>query len=451
MTGAARQLSPTGIDSALIVIFLTGIYLGVSPKIAAGLPVPAAPAGLAGALLLVRHAHRIRERHVIALTFVISIYLISIVTAPDVAYLKERFKGFIQISYALVIGYAFFITMLAYDRNRLARIFLIFCLVVLVGCVIERYTSFAAISDAVRDRIYDTGIYRSDDRDIAIYGRVRPKFFTSEPSAVTFAYTLYLFAWFVLSTWRWRHAAYIGLLGIAFVVTPGPTLLLGFLLIILHELLLGARRTDGPGLSYHASKLVIGVTVSAVLLVACVIVALTIYAERSGQIVAGNDPSFFYRVVGPALIAFDSMVRYPIVGAGLTGEEFIERDILGVFMKSSLYSIDWRFGKARDVLTNYFWLHWTYLGLVWGLATIAALTWYLRTLGVPSIAFCWLVWATFGQASGAYVSPKTWLVFSLAAGLAIMSRRRQIPLPVPPVRPIATPLSDRAPLRGTAR
>ena len=204
MTGAARQLSPTGIDSALIVIFLTGIYLGVSPKIAAGLPVPAAPAGLAGALLLVRHAHRIRERHVIALTFVISIYLISIVTAPDVAYLKERFKGFIQISYALVIGYAFFITMLAYDRNRLARIFLIFCLVVLVGCVIERYTSFAAISDAVRDRIYDTGIYRSDDRDIAIYGRVRPKFFTSEPSAVTFAYTLYLFAWFVLSTWRWR-------------------------------------------------------------------------------------------------------------------------------------------------------------------------------------------------------------------------------------------------------
>ena len=444
MTPDAPAQPPTGLDTALLVMFLIGIYLGVSPKIAAGLPVPAAPAGFAGALLLVRHAHRIKERDVVALTVVVTVYLVSILTAPDLAFLKERFKGFIQLSYALIIGYAFFITMLAYDRNRLARVFLTFCVVVLFGCVVEANSGLGAISDAVRDRIYDTGIYRSDQRDIAIYGRVRPKLFTSEPSAVTFALTLYLFAWFVLSTWRWKHLGYLALLGVAFFVTPGPTLLLGFVLIVVYELILGARRADR---SLHTTKLVVGVAVSVLLLVACAVTALTLYAERTGQIIEGTDPSFFYRVVGPALIAFDSIARYPIVGAGLTGEEFIERNILDVFMRSSFFSIDWRFGKARDVLTNYFWLHWTYLGMVWGLATIAALTWYLRSLAVPSAAFCWLVWGTFGQASGAYVSPKTWLVFSLAAGLAIMSQRQRVALPVGP-RVAAPPMPGVGPRLG---
>ena len=56
-------------------------------------------------------------------------------------------------------------------------------------------------------------------------------------------------------------------------------------------------------------------------------------------------------------------------------------------------------------MINYFWEHWIYLGLVWGLIMVGALTVWLRVLGVPSAAFCWMVWAILGQASGAYVGP----------------------------------------------
>src|SRR3546814_8265224 len=42
-----------------------------------------------------------------------------------------------------------------------------------------------------------------------------------------------------------------------------------------------------------------------------------------------------------------------------------------------------------DVLTNFFWLHWIYLGLVWGTVIFVALSVWLRQLGAPSLAFCW--------------------------------------------------------------
>ena len=44
-------------------------------------------------------------------------------------------------------------------------------------------------------------------------------------------------------------------------------------------------------------------------------------------------------------------------------------------------------------------------------------------LGVPSPAFCWIVWAILGQASGAYVGPTCWAVVFLSAAAAVLHQR----------------------------
>jgi hypothetical protein len=75
---------------------------------------------------------------------------------------------------------------------------------------------------------------------------------------------------------------------------------------------------------------------------------------------------------------------------------------------------------STELLINYFWLHWIYLGFVWGVATIALLSGWLRILGVPSASFCWVTWAILGQASGAYVGPTCWAVLFLAGAAAIL-------------------------------
>ena len=123
------------------------------------------------------------------------------------------------------------------------------------------------------------------------------------------------------------------------------------------------------------------------------------------------------------LVAFDIFRHFPIAGAGLTGEPFITDNVMNVYMNSPSFQSAWRISRIGDVLTNYFWLHWIYLGLVGGVVMFAALSVWLRMLGVPSILYCWAVWLILGQASGSYVGPKTWAVLLIAAGTSILSVR----------------------------
>jgi hypothetical protein len=58
-----------------------------------------------------------------------------------------------------------------------------------------------------------------------------------------------------------------------------------------------------------------------------------------------------------------------------------------------------------------------------GTLTLVALTLWLRTLKAGSIAFCWAVWVILGQASGAYVGPKTWAVLLIAAAASVLATR----------------------------
>src|SRR5204862_4832596 len=126
---------------------------------------------------------------------------------------------------------------------------------------------------------------------------------------------------------------------------------------------------------------------------------------------------------GPMLVAFDIFKNHPWAGSGLTGEPYISDRVLEVFMNSASFQSAWRIPKVADVLTNFFWLHWIYLGAVWGVIVLAALSLWLRLLGAASILYCWGVWVVLGQASGSYVGPKTWAVLLIAAAASILVTR----------------------------
>lgn len=421
----------TGVDMLLLIIFFAGIYLGVSIAVTDKVPFPAAPSGIAGIILLWRRRDQIQPAHLAALLGIILLYVAASLSATNVANLPKRFNGIIQITYSFVIGYAMFLTMLAASRKQLTTLFLGFSLFILIGCLLESYAGLDVVSDAVRQKIYDSGIYDSDRRDELLYGKVRPKLFTSEPSAVTFGYTLFTFAWFVISQHRQKLIIFLGLLAAGIVAMPGPTLLLSLLLLPpYYFFVLPSTPPIGQfGSGYRLAIVVFG----GILLVIFTLAGATIYAERLGDITRGNDPSFFYRVIGPALVGMEVVKHYPWAGAGLTSEPYIADLVLNVFVKSSHFSAGWRINKISEVLTNYFWLHWIYLGLVWGVVLLGGLSLWLRSLGVPNIFFCWIVWAVFGQASGAYVSPKTWVVLLLAAAMTILHQR----VPVPRINPQA--------------
>lgn len=186
MTAAAFSRSaPAGrldfLDTALIVLFLLGIYLGVSLQISEKVPLTCAPSGLAGMIMLWRRRDQIDPRHLGGLLAVVAVFLASIMSAEDYAFLGKRFTGLLQITYSLVIGYALFVTLVHGERRQIARILLAFCLFIIVGCLLETYGGLRPLSDAVRERIYDSAVvYDSDLRDVVLYGAFDPS--SSPPS-----------------------------------------------------------------------------------------------------------------------------------------------------------------------------------------------------------------------------------------------------------------------------
>jgi hypothetical protein len=409
---------PDMLDSVLVLVFLLGIYMELALQLSPTVPLPNVLAGLAAMALLLRHPDWVEERQVVALFSVVLLLLASIFCAENFGFFKSRLTGLIQMTYSLILGYALFIALIRYDRDRLARLFLYFCLFIIVGTALENYTPFRAVSDTVREHVFSSGVYNADARDQLLYGRIRPKLFTSEPSAVSFAFALFSLCWYLLSTWRWKFAAYLAIIAMAYFLIRGPTLLLGLVLVGPCEILQSTPRTIADG-GRFARMAAIGACTALLMMIAGWAVT-SLYSTRFSEIMSGSDPSFFYREIGPALAAFDSIRHHPIAGIGLTGEDLFGERLVSIFATSSAFDPAWPMDGNGQSLNNYFWLHWMYLGLGWGIGILAAISWYMRRLGTRNVMLCWIIWAVFGQASGAYVSPKPWAVLMLACAITAL-------------------------------
>lgn len=450
---AGRQQGPDAFDAFLVVLYLLGIYLGVEIRLSAGTPVPTVLSGLAGCLMLLKHMNRLREEHALHLVCVIALYFLAVVSASDVSYLGKRSTGLLQLAYALIIGYGLWVTLMLFDRAALARIFGWFCAALVVGSALENFVEpFRALSDAVRGAIFDFGVYDADERDIELYGQIRPKLFTSEPSALAFGFVLFAICWYVLSEWRWKAAAYAAMFAAAFLLFRSPTLLLGLVLLGVYEVFLAPLRTTAYGPRYDFERGVLAILLAIAVLGIAAVVAFSLYPERIDAIRGGTDPSFFARVTAPFLVAAEVVRDQPIAGIGLTAESSIDGLVNQIYAHGGNLVSTHTFSSAKYALTNYFWSHWIYLGLAWGVILLLALSSFLKILNAPSILFCWGMWAVLGQASGAYVSPKTWTVLYLACAVSILhqrvrsSRVSMLPHAALPGRMVAaTPLEFRRP------
>ena len=329
---------------ALICLFLIGMYTNYTIMVSAKVPFPSAPCGIAGLILLWRRRDLITPRAFVGFIIVVLLFLISVLCATDIRFLPRRTNGLIQLTYSLIIGYALFLTVTQASRRQIAGLFLGFSLVILVGCLLEGHAGLRPLSDAVRNVLYSQGIYENDLRDVLFYKRVRPKFFASEPSSVTFCYTLFTFLWMVVSRWRWKLVAYVGLFGLGLFAMPGPTLLLMLLLMVPYMLFLASRRAG----RLDVGRLLMVACIAVVFFGAFVVLAQSLFPARLEAIMSGDDPSFFYRVQGPALAGLDVMAHYPFAGGGLTGDPFLEKEITNVYLRSPFYSA----GMAGRVAGN---------------------------------------------------------------------------------------------------
>ena len=86
------------------------------------------------------------------------------------------------------------------------------------------------------------------------------------------------------------------LMALGLFAMPGPTLLLMLLLMLPYMLFLASRRRG----RLDAGRFMVVACVAVLFFGAFVVLAQSLFPVRLEEITSGNDPSFFYRVRGPA-------------------------------------------------------------------------------------------------------------------------------------------------------
>jgi hypothetical protein len=385
-------------------VFVLGAYLGAHLRSGSTVLWPYFISGLVVPFLSLKALRFVKRSEMVGLLIMVTVTAIGVGCAPDArSYLGERMKGLLYLCYSLWVAYVFYALLRGADRKRVARWAGILAVAIIVGSLLEDYAGLRAMSDMFRHVAFDPDLlYENQLRDIALFGQVRPKLFTEEPSYVALAFLLATFVWFGLTQTRLRHVTLMALTATAFFLIRSPIVLLTLPGAVVTELLLSS-----PGRWMSVTRRVRR-RVRIALLGAATIVGLgiaggTVLKARWERVREGRDLSTLIRIVGPVVIAKDVITEYPLWGVGVTGKELLRREVTRVFGGLGFQVYD------TNKIINATWLFVIYYGvlggLLFGVGFLALMRGLERRYQVGSL----ILVGGFGQAMGAFVGVRFWL------------------------------------------
>lgn len=338
------------------------------------------------------------------------------------------------------------------NQRGLRRLVLIAWSLLVVVAICET-TFLRPLVDSVRDTLYagsGRAVYLSVERDVHIYGRIRPTAFASEPSFLATTLALLSFLYLALQPRPRSFGAlktYGALFSISFLVSP--SLQMGFYLL-----------ATVAWLAWPSSRrLAMLYTLFAGFAI------LTLFLPPTQQLILqtfsdhSNSGSFFGRIIAGPRMAWLVLGQYPAFGLGLGNVDGAWPFVSEVWSESSAWSkFPWFQGReADDLVSSGFWWQWFYFGILGELIFLGLLVWLLRSAGVEnplrSILLTWIVW--YGGASG--VDAGSWFVMALYSLSAVAKQpdhanmaRKTRHMGVPQAG-TGRELPDAQPNQGTAR
>ena len=402
---ATKKKGISNLDFLITFVFLCGLYTGIFFYFTDNLFIPFVICGLVAPYFLIKNIHNIRLSYLSSLIFIYAITMLGMAFSPEASeQFFERFKGFVQLIYSTSVGLLLFINMQKFQPKFISKLFMWFAILILVGTTLEVYTPFKYLSDEFRHFVFRTYIYESDIRDIVVYGLIRPKLFTSEPSHVAKFFLLSIFVWFSLSKQNWRYTIYIILNALGFVLIRSPIIVLCVPLAVIVEIFL--RKSINLSSLFTKKKPVIKFSFAVLIIISILLIlvsAVTILAPRIREVIEGKDGSFAGRITGPMLIAYSSVEEYPIWGVGITGKEAIYDVII-----DSFFIVGRRESENFDAGCNFLMLFISYYGILGGSLFIVGLIALIKRLKIKNGMFVTLSIVIFSQTMGGFVGLRTW-------------------------------------------
>ena len=401
------------IDIFFSFIFLFGLYSGISLYITDELFIPYILCGISAIYFFIMSLNDLKVYQLSPVVYLAVITFIGIIFSDQMSeYFVERFKGFVQLFYSIIISFVFYLNLKKWKPRAVCSLFLVFIILILIGTFFEIFTDFKEVSDDFREKIFKGNLYDSDLRDIYFYGMIRPKLFTEEPSHVAKFYLICLFVWFSLSENKVRY-----IIMLLFTVL-GIVLIRSHLVLIIIPITIIVEAFYRKKVKFYVQNKykVLAVDKSFAILVILVAIILIlsiniIIDKRVNQIISGDDESFKIRFTGPIIIAFEVLKKYPLFGAGISGKEAIEEIINNVY-----YKIDVKYFSVYSFSTNIIMSFFIYYGVLGGILFGFGIYIFIKRQKIEQIKYLFIIFIMYSQTMGGFVSMRPWgYLFIIAA------------------------------------
>lgn len=425
MTAHTRRGTPiSNVFAAGVIVF--SLWLNIEASIG-GVVVPGVVALGAGSILTLLLLRSWTISSGLRVAAIASLFcFISLFSLLERSHFVDLLKGCAQLGSSMVVSASLVFWLQKRDPARIA-VFLYWLVVcVLLLALLETFVpQIRDGGNVVREQIYGgRSLYDSNERDIRTYGLVRPLVLAREPAHLGFFIAVCITIWAAVGRARARYVQALILLAWTMISVRTPVVVVGIAAVI--SLWAYERAILGK---LSAARIALGLTLSFALM-AC---ALLVFGERFRLIQSGDDFSATARLIGPPFIAFDILKVSPLFGLGPGSAEAISP-----FVKSRFYlfGFDGRLGEFSDreignFVTNYFWLHWIYFGVVGGAIAVYLLHKLARYMGAHRPTFVIYLFFLFGQAIGGYVNLRVWVTFALLTwALAVIDARARAAEPI---------------------
>ncbi len=319
---------------------------------------------------------------------------------------SESVRASVNLLYSLVLTATFYRALRGCDERTLRPLFGGIAALILILAIAERYLGLDVLSNYFRRIIYPSSLYIADHRDVLLYGGIRPKVFTLEPSYVALYFSLFLSAWLLSAPPR--VSSMLGAVmatGLAIYVMRSP---------IAAYAMYGAAITLIMGSAHAQSRLAWTVFVSAAVIFIPPL-GLGYIASLAPDSFLGGA-SLINRFSVPFVIASNSIVETAI-GYGLAADVTLFRQLvdtsllLGVSEASGIGSIT----SGSALLANSFFYSVISFGLLGGVAFWLATYKYMRVVGSTWPLAGVAISATFLTLLGGLVTVQVWFIFAIIA------------------------------------
>jgi len=409
----------------LFVIYIAGSHLRISIYSGGKILVPMFLMIASGIAAVILARNRFASEAGIPLLILVVLLLVQpVLSSADGGDISSTYRSRIQLLLAASCALGMIYCLRDVDKGDLFKTAIVLWLLLLALAVLE-FFALRDVFGSIRDFLYGSSgrfVYREDERDMELYGRLRPTALASEPSFLgdTLA-SLTTLAYFSGSAGIRRR---IKIAAVMFIISyiAAPSLKILFYVFALSAwvcLPLLVRKIGGS-----VTVVVIAMTVAIALTFGAWVLQSDLLAARS------STGSFFGRLIVGYFAAVDTLQEYPILGLGVGNTEKAYDYIAGAWDSTGAFDLfPWyRDLKATDLLTNGFWWMIIFLGVVGFAALVAVLLVIMRIYGLfyASLAlFCtWIIW----YAGSAFVDPQSWfilMIYSVGAWYEVQPKFRE--------------------------